>query len=380
MKRIILLGATGSIGRSTIDVIRANPDRFDLVGLSAHTNAFELETLASEFGVQHAVLSGVESDLPSAERDTPEPDRLDAMIRSMDADIVVNGISGAAGLAPSIATLESGMDLALANKETIVMAGELIRKLARQNQRSIIPVDSEHAGLFYLLENLPKRNVSRLVLTASGGAFRDVPIEELDSATVADALSHPTWNMGAKITIDSATMINKGLEIIEAVQFFDTPESSIDVYIHRESTVHALVQTIEGSYYAQLSEPDMRVPIQHALSYPDELPCEWGNLDLSNLVLSFQTPDPAKYPALDLARGAVRRGGAYTVAFNAANEIAVSAFIEGRLGYTRIPHVIDRCLSADWESPMRSFEQIYDSDNRARMLAESYIVSLGGHS
>ena len=376
MKRIILLGATGSIGRSTVDVVRSHPDKFRFVGLTAHTNNPELHRIASEFSVKNTALTGSIPD--TLDSDLQGIDAACTMIRQTDADIVVNGIAGASGLAPSITALQTGKDIALANKETIVMAGRLIRAVAEELHRRIIPVDSEHAALFYLLEGIPADRVSRLVLTASGGAFRNKSVDDLDRVTVAEALAHPTWSMGPKITIDSATMANKGLEVIEAVRLFNIPEDLIDVFIHRQSTIHALVRTRDGSFYAQLSDPDMRVPIQHALSYPDELPCPWGDIELDGLELSFERPNPLKYPALELAREAIRNDGEYPVAYNAANEVAVSAFVDGKIGFTQIAQVVKQCLAARWQNLLNSFEQVYEADAKARELSIAIVSRIAG--
>jgi 1-deoxy-D-xylulose-5-phosphate reductoisomerase len=363
MKRIILLGATGSIGRSTLDVIRAHRGRFCLVAASAHTKRAELDAVAAEFGAAPWFTG------PGREN----PRDLTELIAETDADIVVNGISGSAGLAPSIASLESGKDVALANKETIVMAGHLVREVAERHGRKILPVDSEHAALFYLLEKMPRQHVRRLVLTASGGAFRDLPAEELAHVTVERALSHPTWAMGPKITIDSATMANKGLEIIEAVGLFDVAVEAIDVFIHRQSIVHGCVQTADGSLYAQLGLPDMRVPIQHALSYPEEIESPVKPLDLDGLILDFSAPDPAKYPALALARRAAELAGEYTIAYNAANEVAVAAFLDRRIRFVDIARLIDHCLAAQWRKLVASLEQVYECDEAARRITSAAI-------
>lgn len=364
MKRIIVLGATGSIGASTIDVIRSHRDRFLPVGFSAHTRKDALDQLANEFPGSRTVLTGADGD-----------ERLIEMIAELGADIVVNGIAGAAGLAPSVAAIESGKDLALANKETIVMAGPLIRTSAQTHGARIIPVDSEHAALFYLLEDRSPDTIDRLVLTASGGAFRDLPLPELESVSVASALTHPTWQMGPKITIDSATMANKGLEVIEAVQLFSLPEERIEVVIHRESTVHGMIRTTDGSFYAQLSRPDMRVPIQHALTYPEELPCRFGALDFDGLTLTFSHPDPDRYPALGIAREAARLGGAYTIAYNAANEVAVEGFLDGRIGFTDISTCVEESLARGWEKLVPSYDQVYRTDAEVRRVAESIIAA-----
>ena len=371
MKRIILLGATGSIGSSTIDVVRAHPKRFSFAALSAHTDIENLDRLATEFKVGVTAVSG--SSSPSEGGCFSGDAGLVEMIHTTEADVVVNGIMGAAGLRPSIAALESGKDLALANKESIVMSGQLIRKLASKHGRAIIPVDSEHSALFFLLERMPPNSVEKLILTASGGAFRDLSFEELSDVTVEDALAHPTWDMGAKITVDSATMANKGLELIEASYLFDVPAADIEVLIHRQSIVHAMLRSVDGSFYAQMSRPDMRIPIQHALSYPDEIPSPFGRFQLEGKTLTFEAPDARKYRALELARQALNESGAHPIVFNAANEIAVGAFMKGAVKLPGISDVIEDCLVASWPNLVTSFEQVFDIDRSARKKAKAIL-------
>ena len=366
-KRIVLLGCTGSIGISTLSVVRSHPEDFQIAGASAHFKEAELLEAASEFDVEKLALSGA----PPSDRRIGYSGRagLLEMIYDTDADIVVNGIAGSAGLAPSVAALESGKDLALANKETLVMAGKMIKALAGKRGKKILPVDSEHAALFALLERTERSSVEALILTASGGAFRDLPLDRLPDVTWRDALAHPTWNMGRKITIDSASMANKGLEILEACELFGVPENKVRVVIHPQSCIHGMVATVDGSVYAQLSRPDMRIPIQNALSYPSLIDYPNEKIDFKDLHLQFSEPDDSRYPCLELARSAGREGGAYPLVFNAANEVAVEAFIREEIRVTDIPVVIGACLEGEWEKLIVSFDHIDELDRRAREKA-----------
>ena len=374
VKRVLLLGSTGSIGKSTISVCEAFPKLFRLVGISAHTSEQELLKQAEKHGVSNIALSG-KSPESNKIRYSGREGLID-FIKETEADITVNGISGAVGLIPSKTALESGKDLALANKETMVMAGTLINDLAAKCNKRIIPVDSEHSALFFLLKNRPAGEVSRLLLTASGGAFRDTPLSALSSVTVEEALKHPTWNMGPKITIDSATMANKGLEVIEAEQLFGIPVNRIQVVIHPQSRVHSLIQTLDGTYYAQLSGSDMRLPIQNALTYPHLVNSPFGSLDLAGLSLDFRTPDPEKYPLLEAAYVAADKGGGYPIAYNASNETAVEAFLKGRIGFTCIASAFLSTLAEDWQYPIDSFDEALEKDRRARDRAEKIIKDM----
>lgn len=368
-RKITLLGATGSIGTSTASIVKEHRDKFEISAASAHQNEQQLLDLADDLGIPTLALSGSE----------PESDRIAycgsegllEMIRDTDADIVVNGIAGAQGLMPSVAALESGKDLALANKETLVMAGQLVRGIADRRGRKIIPVDSEHAALFELSEKITEKEVMTLILTASGGAFRTLPLDRLQEVTWKDALAHPTWDMGVKITIDSASMANKGLEVIEACELFDVPEDKVQVVIHPQSCVHGMVRTREGSFYAQMSIPDMRIPIQNALSYPELINYPFETLTFADLHLDFNDPDALRYPCLELARHAARHGGAYPIVYNAANEVAVEAFIQGNIKFTDIPTVIEGCLDGEWVNLLSSLDQVLEIDLTARARAES---------
>lgn len=374
-KKIIVVGATGSIGRQTLDIIRSRPDSFAVAGLSAHRDEAGLLCAARDFPDAVLALSGAKPVAPSIRLWGREG--LEELVRATKADIVVNGAAGSGGLYPSLAALESGKDLALANKESVVMAFPLLEAAAAASRRLILPVDSEHAALFRLLSLLGGEGAEELYITASGGAFRDRPIEELAGATPDEAASHPNWSMGRKITIDSATMANKGLEVIEAARLFRMPPSRIKVLIHPQSLVHALVRARDGNLYAQASEPDMRVPIQNALTWPQVLPCPFGRLELGGRTFEFREPDPRRYPLLGLAYAALEAGEGAAIAYNASNEIAVAAFEEGHIGFTGIAEVVRRALEREWPSRSGGLASIFDIDSAARNVAAAAAREIG---
>jgi 1-deoxy-D-xylulose-5-phosphate reductoisomerase len=376
-KKIAVLGATGSIGKSALDVIGRDKDNFEVVLLSAHRNGEALAEAGKLWPRAVTVLSG-ESD---------GKEKLLAAITRSDADITLNGISGAAGLEPSIAVIESGsaFALALANKETMVMAGPLVIGLANKNKVNIIPVDSEHSAIFHLIEahgvssTEGDNSLDEIILTASGGPFRGYSIEEMEKVTPQAALAHPTWNMGPKITIDSASMANKGLEVIEAVRLFGLPPEKIKVVIHPQSIVHSMIRMKDGAVYAQLSRPDMRLPIHKALYWPKTAPSEFGRLDFDSpslegsLALEFSKPDTEKFPLLAYAYEAVRKGGLYPCAYNAANEAAVGAFLEGRIGFLDIGRITRYVLDKDWSKEPSDLASVMEADRHARIMAEKEI-------
>ncbi|MDR2516491.1 MAG: 1-deoxy-D-xylulose-5-phosphate reductoisomerase [Spirochaetaceae bacterium] len=346
-KRVAVLGATGSIGKSVIDVLRAGRDYFEPVLFSCHRDAAPLIALKKEFPAALLALSGAET---APEGVYAGKAGLLHAAAVCGADIAVNGISGAAGLPPSLAALEAGADLALANKETVVMAAPLVFETARRRGKRIIPVDSEHAAVFNLIEAHGRETVAEIILTASGGPFRKTAPEALARIRPVDALRHPTWSMGPKITIDSATMANKGLEVIEAAFLFGAAREEISVVVHPASVVHALVRLKSGALYAELSRPDMRLPIHHALHYPAHVPAAFGRLELGGpsfdlLSLEFEKPDTAKFPLLPLAFEAVAHGGAWPILYNAANEAAVAAFLAEKIGFLDISRVVEYVLN-----------------------------------
>jgi len=367
-KRIALLGATGSIGKSSLDIISRDKERFDVVLLSAHSNRKALDMLSEQFPSAVCV---------SAENNT---EKLLSSIAETKPDVTINGISGAAGLLPSIAAINCGSDLALANKETVVMAGNLVINLAKEKKVNIVPVDSEHSAVFHLLKAFAQEEnenaVNEIILTASGGPFRNYNLRELENATAQDALSHPTWNMGTKITIDSASMANKGLEVIEACKLFNFPPEKIKVVIHPQSIVHSMIRLLNGVIYAQLSKPDMRHPVHDALYWPEAYPLNLDSLDFNSLTLEFYKPDLQKFPMLSLAFEAAKKGNLYTCAYNAANEIAVNAFLEQKIKFTDIPRITEHVLMLDWNGDEMNLDVILKSDSEARLRAISYIKKL----
>lgn len=376
MKKILVLGATGSIGKSGLDIIRQHPDKFCLAGMSAHKSADALLKAAAEFNCKNLCLSS-DSALHYQGIDFYGTDGLEKLIQSTDCDIVLNGIAGAAGLMPSIAALESHKDLALANKETIVMAGLLIRQLATKNNARILPVDSEHSAVFSLTQKYGKDSVDSIVLTASGGPFRNTPKEKLAAVTLADTLKHPTWNMGQKITIDSATLANKGLEVIEACRLFDVPAEKVHVAVHPQSLVHSLIRTKDGVLYAQISEPDMRHPILQAFTWPELIPNKLKLFDLTdNVEMTFQKPRLDDFQMLPLAFEAAKKSGRYTIAYNAANEVAVAAFIGNQIRFLDIPSITKEVLAQDWSGEPADFGEVFEADKSARSAARQALSRL----
>ncbi len=373
MKKIIILGCTGSIGKSTICCVKDNPTKFKIVGLSAHSNTLKLLDLASQYNVKTLCLT---DETVNKHEDVLFYGKkgLQELIATTDADIIVNGIAGSAGLLPSIETVKQGKTLALANKETIVMAGPLITDLALKTGSKIIPVDSEHSAIFNLIERFGNDCIDSVILTASGGAFKNTPKNELSSMKLSDALKHPTWTMGQKITIDSATLANKGLEVIEAARLFDLPPEKIQVVIHPQSLVHSLIRTKDGVMYAQISKPDMVHPIISALNWPECLPCSLDQLDLTQGVdMTFSPPRLDDFPMLPLAYKALELDGSYTIAYNAANEIAVDAFVKEYISFTDIPSICNIVLNSDWSSKAENFEHVFELDLLARSIAEEAV-------
>jgi 1-deoxy-D-xylulose-5-phosphate reductoisomerase len=377
MKRVAVLGATGSIGRNALDVIRAGRDCFEPVLFSANSNADALRALAAEFPRAMIAFAGRTDAGRIAGLDDCGKrayfgyDGLLAAIDAAGADVTVNGISGAAGLEPYIAALEAGRALALANKESMVMAGALVLKTAAERSLPVIPVDSEHSAVFHLLRGREKDALKEILLTASGGPFRTWSADRLKTARPDDALAHPTWSMGAKITIDSASLANKGLEVIEAARLFAVGADTIKVVVHPQSIVHSMVRMTDGAVYAQLSRPDMRLPIHEALHYPQTASSDWGRLDFEGLSLTFERPDLERFPMLGMAYEALRAGERYTIAYNAANEYAVGAFLDGRIAFTGISELCARVLDRDWSGEAGDLRAVKETDRMAREAAAS---------
>lgn len=368
MKRILVLGATGSIGSSTVDILRNQKDRFICCGLTANSKKNELEALSKEFSCPYSLTK------------TDGLDGIKRLIQQTKPDIVVNGIAGSSGLRPSMAVLESGVDLALANKETVVMAGPLMFDAAKKSGSRILPVDSEHSAIFTLVNQCGKENIDKIVITASGGPFRTFPREQLASVTLADALKHPTWDMGVKITIDSATLGNKGLEVIEACRLFGVKSSQVQVVVHPQSVIHSLVRTKDGIVYGQFSEPDMKHPILQALDWPKILPSFMKPFDLTDTIdgkrtLTFEKPRIDDFPMLSLAFEAAEKGASYPIVFNAVNEIAVQAFIDGKIGFLEIGSLVGKVLrGSDWSQNPRDLEDVFEADRLSREIAEKFLT------
>ncbi|MCL2184899.1 MAG: 1-deoxy-D-xylulose-5-phosphate reductoisomerase [Treponema sp.] len=364
-KRIAVLGATGSIGESALDIISQDTDNFEVILLTAHSSLSKLEQLKTKYPNSVCVLTKEENG----------KEKLLSAIKNANADIIINGISGAAGLEPSIAAIEAGCRLALANKETLVMAGKLVLQSAKEKNVNIIPVDSEHSAIFHLLKAHTNNNeaLNEIILTASGGPFRNFSVQEMEKVTAQEALAHPTWKMGPKITIDSASMANKGLEIIEACVLFNLPPEKIKVVIHPQSIVHAMIRLNNGVFYAQLSKPDMRHPIHDALYWPHTAPSLLETLNFDCLSLVFLKPENHKFPMLDLAWNAAKQGALYPCAYNAANETAVCAFLEKKIGFLDIPRITEHVLEKDWSSDISCLEAVIDADRESRIIASDFI-------
>lgn len=361
MQRIIILGSTGSIGTQALDVIKANPTRFEVVGLSAGSNRELLAEQAAAFNVDDTALGAVEAE---------------QLVRDVDADVVLNGITGSVGLGPTLAALKAGRTLALANKESLIVGGDLVKALAAPGQ--IVPVDSEHSAIAQALRSGTAGEVRRLVLTASGGPFRGRSRADLVNVTPREALAHPTWDMGLVITTNSATLVNKGLEIIEAHLLFDVPYESIDVVVHPQSLIHSMVEFIDGSTIAQASPPNMRLPISLGLDWPNRVaavgvPIDWTTPH----TWTFEPLDDDAFPAVELAKQVGRAGRTYPAVFNASNEQAVLAFHAGRIGYLDIVDTVQRVVEAHEAEGTLTLESLAEAERAARAAADAIIDSIG---
>jgi 1-deoxy-D-xylulose-5-phosphate reductoisomerase len=395
MKRLLILGSTGSIGRQALDVCTRSSE-FELVGLSAERSWEGVIEQAATHGVTQIALADEDAAARASEAWTDGrvlggAEGLVRLVVESRAELVLNALVGSAGLGPTVATLGEGIDLALANKESLVVGGELVTALAEATGARIIPVDSEHTALHQLLAHQPAGAVERLTITASGGPFRGRSREELQDVSVKQALAHPTWAMGGKITIDSATLMNKGLEVMEAHHLFGTPYERIDVVVHPQSLIHGIVQLADGAMLAHLGPPDMRIAIAYALHGGESTALTAGSgsglegavtqpvvpLDLPTLgELTFEPVDLEAFPCLRIAREAARAGGTAPCVLNAANEIAVHAFLEGRLRFLEIPAVIEQALEELGSEPVSSFESLYEADRQARELAGETVAAL----
>ena len=379
-KNLVLLGATGSIGESTLRVIRKHPDKLQLIGISALKNANKLASIAHEFGVGKVHLAqspDIRPELPSTSTFLTGENSLLELASWDEADIILIAVVGAAGLAPTLAALEAGKDVVLANKESLVVGGQLVVETARRTGARILPADSEHNAVFQCLAGQPDKVLDSLALTASGGPFRDWPISQLNEVTKEEALQHPNWVMGPKITVDSATMANKGLELIEAKWLFGLPPEKMHVLIHPPSIVHAIVRFNDGCSLAQLSPPCMTFALQNALLFPERHDGVQEGLDLTmGMELSFSPPDMERYPCLKLAIDALIQGGSAPLVFNAANEMAVDAFLANRIGFAQISSIIDHTLTLFEHRTFQSLNDLLTLDNEARILAEQGIVQV----
>ncbi|HEY3772734.1 MAG TPA: 1-deoxy-D-xylulose-5-phosphate reductoisomerase [Solirubrobacteraceae bacterium] len=381
-RRVVILGSTGSIGVQALDVVSRAADEIEVVGLSAGSGWEALIEQARAHGVGRVALADPDAAAQAAEAWTDGevlsgPEGLVRLIVEEPCDLVLNGIVGSAGLVPTVAALTEGIDLALANKESLVVGGELVTQLAEATGASIIPVDSEHSALHQLLAEQPAGTVERLIVTASGGPFRGRTADDLEDVTVEQALAHPTWAMGGKITIDSATLMNKGLEVIEAHHLFSMPYERIDVIVHPQSIVHSLVQLCDGATLAHLGYPDMRVPIAYGLHYPERVEVPVRPLDLAELgALTFEPVDEETFRCLRLAREAGIAGGTAPCTLNAANEVAVHAFLQGRLAFAVIPRVIEETLERTPQPPVHSFDALAHADSEARRVAAELVDGL----
>jgi len=378
MKRIAVLGSTGSIGTQCLDVAARLPDRIQVVALAAHRDYQKIEEQAQRFHVRQVALVDPNAAVWLEEL---HPDwqvfagdeGLQAIATLPEVDLVVVGVAGVCGLSATVAALHAGKHIALASKEVLVAAGESVMAIAKERNLSILPIDSEHSAVFQCLQGERPDAVRRILLTASGGALRDLPIEELPNVTPERALQHPTWRMGAKITIDSATLMNKGLEIIEAHWLFDVPASQVQVLLHPQSIVHALVEMQDGSVLAQLGLPDMRLPIQYALLYPERVDTALPRLDLTTIgALTFSEPDPRRYPALQLARDALAAGGTMPAVMNAANEVAVARFLKGQIRFTEIIECVKDVMHRHQPQPA-TLEAVQAVDHWAREQARLWM-------
>ncbi|MDR6866473.1 1-deoxy-D-xylulose-5-phosphate reductoisomerase [Microbacterium resistens] len=362
MRRVIVLGSTGSVGTQALDVIRANPRRFELVGLAAGSNAEALAAQAADFGVEDTALGAAEAE---------------QLVRDVDADVVLNAITGSIGLGSTLAALRAGRTLALANKESLIVGGALVTALAQPGQ--IVPVDSEHSAIAQALRSGVRSEVRRLVVTASGGPFRGRTRAQMTDVTPAEALAHPTWDMGRMVTTNSATLVNKGLEVIEARILFDVDYEHIEVVVHPQSIVHSMVEFVDGSTIAQASPPDMRLPISLGLDWPNRVggvgaPLDWRTAS----TWTFEPLDAAAFPSVALAKAAGRAGATFPAVFNAANEQAVDAFHEGRLSFLGIVDTIDRVIDAHEPPSALTVETLAAAEEWARRTADRFIGAAAG--
>jgi 1-deoxy-D-xylulose-5-phosphate reductoisomerase len=372
-RKIAILGATGSIGKSTLDLVERNPERFEVVAVTAATNSEALAEIARRTSARLAVVSDesclddLNERLAGSGCQTTAGEWALVEAATGEADLVIAAIVGCAGLRPVMAAVEAGKTVALANKEALVTAGSLMTEAAAKSGATILPVDSEHNAIFQCLACSSKDRVSKIILTASGGPFRTATDETIRDATPAQAVAHPNWSMGAKISVDSATMMNKGLELIEAHHLFGVPSDRIDIVIHPQSVVHSLVEFTDGSVLAQLGSPDMRIPIAYALAWPERMATPAQRLDLAAIArLDFEAPDPERFPALRLAREALEAEGSAPIVLNAANETAVARFLAGTIGFTDIARLVGEALVDNRHAAPATIEEVLEIDRLTR--------------
>lgn len=385
MKRIAILGSTGSIGRSALQVVEQFPDRLQVVALAAGRNIDLLAEqihrfrprLAAVFDLQLAkdltsrLQPGIEVEVVAGSQGYQQ------VASCAEAEMILSSMVGAAGLIPTLSAIRAGKDVALANKETLVMAGALVMGEVRRSQVELLPVDSEHNAIFQAMEGHRREDLKRILLTASGGPFLNMPKEQLESVTPTQALAHPNWAMGPKISIDSATLMNKGLEVIEAKWLFGVPVEKIDVHVHPQSIVHSMVEYVDGSVIAQMGIPDMRIPIAYALAYPERLELDLPRLDFFTVqTLTFQEPDLNRFPCLQLAFAACKAGGTMPAVLNAANEVAVQAFLDNRIPFSGIPRLVNQAMEEHALDPAAELEAILEADAWARRRTEEIIDSM----
>ena len=375
-RRISILGSTGSVGQSTIDLIERNPDSFEIIALTANDNAEALAEQARRLGAKLAVVADeaaydrLKSALSGSGIEAAAGRSALIAAAEVPTDWIMAAIVGAAGMEPTLAAIRQGVAVGLANKETLVCAGALVKAEVKASGTTLLPVDSEHNAIFQVLDAERRDTVERLILTASGGPFRALTKAQMATVTPAQALAHPNWDMGSKISIDSATMMNKGLELIEAVHLFDMAESSIDILVHPQSVIHSLVAYVDGSVLAQMGMPDMRTPIAYTLAWPERMPAPVDRLDLAKIAtLSFEAPDPERFPSLRLAREALRIGGDAPTILNAANEIAVASFLKNSIGFLEIAEIVEETLTRLPNGKPTSLEEVVAADSAARRYA-----------
>ncbi len=373
MKKVAILGCTGSIGKSTLDLIERSPDKFEITALTAAVNVDALADAARRTNARLAVIADESRlrDLEDALQGSgcQAAAGADSLVGAAtgDSDLVMAAIVGCAGLRPTMAAVEAGKTVALANKEALVTAGDLMTEAAKTSGATLLPVDSEHNAIFQSLAGSRIDQVSRIILTASGGPFRTASAEAMRNATPAQAVAHPNWTMGAKISVDSATLMNKGLELIEAHYLFGLPSARIDILVHPQSVIHSLVEFIDGSVLAQLGSPDMRIPIAYALAWPERMPTPAQRLDLAAIArLDFGEPDLERFPALRLSREALEAGGSAPAALNAANEVAVATFLDGKISFPDISKLVDMALQENESPAPRSIEDVFEIDRKVR--------------